>query len=956
MLNLEIKTEDGWRGLQIAQDTSIEMEHRSWLWDEESAGGFSHSFEIDIDANRELFGNSQEVHGERVRSVLEGKKMRMSVMGVPFLFGIVRLDDEIHIEDGKVDIEFCSENQEFNDLIGDMKCTDVKVKDKICVGTVADRIDYHLVLSWKGETYTEEYSIPLPTDVFSVNKYYDVSGNLINSTNVSKPYPEAAYCNMRICIQHRKKNDDGSYEETREYEVFEADRPDSGVCFYVLYFLDCLFLQLGISFDNSALRAMEDFCRLAFFTTKCEYDKEPFNPSSDVTQEELGELFRFRHRNQTINKSHEYYPVGSYIKPHVLYKIANSKNFPDEDVSSLIDSLKSAFALRLNFNRNNTSCKAVLMRDVLRDQTVVDIDALVISEEKSEEAVDGYVLKYSGSDDDTMYNYDVADSPVRIMDYDSIEAKGDNPYCKDALYDKSTGNMYRVKVDDDAEKEEELFPSLFEVGGLQEAWLGDKDSDTAQKKEIGFSPVINNTIKYTTEKSEAGNYEWTTTKQVRRNTNVAEQNIKYAVFVDKELEDATTKVINHYYTSQIRYLEPGNFRTMVYVTVNSMIGYSSRYGFTDNYIEKYEAYTKANSMIDGHTGRVGTKSKPFPAYNETPFADYDAGLALTIMRGPGNEAGIETFDSDYDGEGNAKYQTVSANYNSSIDSIDQTGNAFDYNGTAEGGVDYSGRFSLKPSAKKRMSNFMQVKDGKCTIKSRKEAQYWLDGIWQTNGVDVMDIYSVRLMKSERIHEAGWNDVDTSRELYALCPVAIVSYNKNAEHALARWAVLNASSIYGEYLTPEILQRCLNEEEIYNLNYLQRFVIREGYLLDGEIPPLNKDLFPNIIGLADVYYGLADEYTLTGLENTPDSMYYPIEAAHANRGLLETFHMEQAYFLMNKKILTRKCQMGLAELLRLLENWEHKVRIGDVVGYIYSIKYSLSMDKGVSDVEVVMWYL
>lgn len=948
MLNLEIKTEDGWRGLQIAQDTSIEMEHRSWLWDEESAGGFSHSFEIDIDANRELFGNSQEVHGERVRSVLEGKKMRMSVMGVPFLFGIVRLDDEIHIEDGKVDIEFCSENQEFNDLIGDMKCTDVKVKDKICVGTVADRMDvfFDVTYSYEGSR-SESHSFKLPPVVFETNKILD-NGSIVSTANVSKPYPEAAYCNMRICIQHRKKNEDGSYEETREYEVFEADRPDSGVCFYVLYFLDCLFLQLGISFDNSALRAMEDFCRLAFFTTKCEYDKDMFSMDcQDLYVKILEGLELIPGRDFQSEVENLSYKVRG------VKKFANSKNFPTEDVSSLIDSLKSAFAMRLKFNHNNTSCKAVLMRDVLRDQAVVDIDALVISEEKSEEAVDGYVLKYSGSDDDTMYNYDINETNVVYAEYGSLKASEQKSTDMSAYYDKKTGNMYRVKVDDDAESEDELFPSLFEVGGLQEAWLGDKDSDTAQKKEIGFSPTVSNVIEYTVDAESAGLLQWTVTK---KDKNFDPQKSKYAVFVPIELEAPHTLTIKEEMQTIFSY-SPHDVNY-----VYSRLTFTQRYGYTKDYVEKYNA----------RPGLLYT-TNPVPQFNKSPFAEYDSGLALTIMRGPGNEAGIETFDDDYDGEGNAKYQTVASNYNSCIDSIDHYGNEFDYNGTAEGGVDYSGRFSLKPSAKKRQGTYYRIVGGEYVVRSKEEAKYWMDyymnfktggslRIVHSDNINAMNIYDMPFVKASELRDAGW-DVDTNREYYVLYPIRrnLIQKGYAGNYVFDKWVYLNAFTKEGQVYSKTTVDDCLREDKDYfypdSGAYLNPLIIQSGELKDGAPSDEDSEKFiRDLIGLADVYYGLADEYTLTGLEDTPDSMYYPIDSVHANRGLLETFHMEQAYFLMNKKILTRKCQMGLAELLRLLENWEHKVRIGDVVGYIYSVKYSLSMDKGVSDVEVVMWYL
>ena len=63
-------------------------------------------------------------------------------------------------------------------------------------------------------------------------------------------------------------------ERWAEHWVLEADRQQSGICFYVLYFLDCLFDYLGVSWDNSELLKIEDMRHLCFFTTHCKYDEE----------------------------------------------------------------------------------------------------------------------------------------------------------------------------------------------------------------------------------------------------------------------------------------------------------------------------------------------------------------------------------------------------------------------------------------------------------------------------------------------------------------------------------------------------------------------------------------------------------------------------------------------------------------------------------------------------------
>lgn len=118
--------------------------------------------------------------------------------------------------------------------------------------------------------------------------------------NVSDPYPLKPYCNARVCYKHYDIDEKGEtsskvvnsikgrdgeenlstleremYEDRGPVWVLDANRPQSGICFYVLFFLDCLFEHLGVQFDNSALTAIGDLNRLCFFTTKCAYNIEP---------------------------------------------------------------------------------------------------------------------------------------------------------------------------------------------------------------------------------------------------------------------------------------------------------------------------------------------------------------------------------------------------------------------------------------------------------------------------------------------------------------------------------------------------------------------------------------------------------------------------------------------------------------------------------------------------------
>ena len=85
--------------------------------------------------------------------------------------------------------------------------------------------------------------------------------------------------------------------------------------------------------------------------------------------------------------------------------------------------------------------------------------------------------------------------------------------------------------------------------------------------------------------------------------------------------------------------------------------------------------------------------------NESPLRSYDAGYTLGIMRGPGNQSRLE-YIGNYDGEGNDSWVQTADNYAFTSDTCDNYGSFFDYNGIDIGGIDQSGRISLKLIAEK----------------------------------------------------------------------------------------------------------------------------------------------------------------------------------------------------------------------------------------------------------------
>lgn len=200
---------------------------------------------------------------------------------------------------------------------------------------------------------------------------------LTSYINVSDPYPMKPYCNARVCYAHHDLNDDGTtsdnlvqnseqregedskdnkeqemYEDRGPIWVLDADRPQSGICFYVLFFLDCLFEHLGVQFDNSALTAIGDMNRLCFFTTKCSYDIEPLYAKS------------FYDKNDEAVKA-GLKKVGDVKEPFFFKEAGSEKDVKNlfDDVNTWLSSRGCGGQLKLE-NPKNKSVQEVKYREV----------------------------------------------------------------------------------------------------------------------------------------------------------------------------------------------------------------------------------------------------------------------------------------------------------------------------------------------------------------------------------------------------------------------------------------------------------------------------------------------------------------------------------------------------------------------------------------------------------------
>lgn len=658
--------------------------------------------------------------------------------------------------------------------------------------------DLHEAVLLKTYTYPNGNNVKIP----------DVQTSYIN---VSDAYPQKLFCNARVCYAHHDLNDDGTTSDkivqystqrkgedpnnkNREQEMYEdrgpiwvldADRPQSGICFYVLFFLDCLFEYLGVQFDNSALEAIGDMKRLCFFTTKCAYDTKPLYARSYYTKEDeavkaglkqkgdVKEGFFQKQANsekdvkdlfEDVNKWLDSRGCGGTLKLEnpkdknvqevkyrkVTYKIvekphtgpfynggvfkdtevvtvvddwetvtvgkdnvasitckstikkaqmsasifrmyANEKNFPDESVSDVIDSLEQQFGIKFHYDYEQKKVTAYLIRDVFRKQnpTPRNFHAQVLSMLPIAEKITGVRAGYAAESEakeqrnnvknqvkDFNTDYDYIEYPknstVTSLTYKDIIHKVDSGQMN-VFVDLQTGNKYRVKIDKEFTDASNMEPRLFEVAAMKGVEIGDcstLNEDFIQEFKSSFVPVGMVDANYRMALSSS------------TGSTCATDNPKQPNEVGKQYEGYEFGEVNGSYA-----------KTQMAALVDEDMEHE--------FVKQYVKNTMSSMVADFYvTEELSLRESYDPSSTDdgnSPLQSYDWGLSIAIMRGGGIDATHEAYDYNYDGFGNSKWRTKAGDYALTTDSIDPYGIEYDYNGI-EPGIGNEERFSLKPRA------------------------------------------------------------------------------------------------------------------------------------------------------------------------------------------------------------------------------------------------------------------
>ena len=592
----------------LPQDVSISIEEQNPLFSD--SGSFSYPIEMSVSQNRELFKSIDSPHGRIRPQDLDGLPFELWYDGVMLLYGSTETDEDLDIEEDKCSINLVSSNGDFQSRIDGLQCTDVPLLDEIYLGR------YYPGFTGKAKDEEEGYETMADFEAL-----LDSSNNMdYQAVNVSEPFPVKPYCNIRVCVKRKEKETN----LVSPYQVLDVDRPWSSPCFYVAYFYKCLFAYLGYMVKEDHMCDVEDMKRLAFITTKCEHRLG--------TKESMGKRDKIK-AGKYVDAWLKFDDVDYELDVVYNYPVyATEKNFPETDVSSVLESMFNAFGLKVVANDKDNTISIFYMRDILRDNEVIDAPMKVNDLQVAYSKVTGVKMTYDGDDKDTAFHYKDYSTEIRTISYQQLMRTNISAYDKKLYVVPATGNKYRIKIDEDAEKEgdeKNLNPVLFEVAQFSDYVVGE-ESDSMEELSLGFTPLIENDIR--------SNYE-------RYNTNTQ----TLALYVDGAEVD-----------------KPGKMSLRA-------IGQGTHTWFGG-----------------GHTWWIDLHQNLPIRYaeeqQENPVTAYDCGFMLGVMRGAGNKSGYAIQIENYDGNGNSAWVAVEDEYHTTADSIDAYGNHYDYNGTIEGGV------------------------------------------------------------------------------------------------------------------------------------------------------------------------------------------------------------------------------------------------------------------------------
>ena len=1036
-LSLEVfdRTGTGSKFATLPEDTTITIVETSDVF--ASGNVWSHSFTLNAHANAHIFGSVGDMRGSRLHDLVDRRRARLWITGVPMYYGYLKLDAEAGIDrEGNFEVKFECGQKTFEERIDGVSAREVSVGDVpigVAVNRVREVVNSHDVLihfildglaaacekdsNLKGIS-EKKWGLTIEGDAGVLNKTTHVqrwpklvkshgkvwngdSVEDIDFTNVQTPYDAGhSFCNVNICYP-LKVNKNGEEIVGRGYTLRSAhDQPttdggdyqtryNNAPNFYLLHFIDRLFKDMNIFVEENQALNVEDLKRVFMLNYGCHYteieeegthltpaDKlskygqyyVPFVKEGEISYLlkdwnwgcQLGLLDNVSGKvllkNVEIDNADTgdvIYSAGS-IEGKITYyagwnefgdvplhhdlsinskEIARSAysgylayatgdNYPNVDISEIIDAMKTMFGVRFLFNRDYTKVRIVLLRNIFRNSNVQRIDCEVLSQEKTDNNTRGFRVTYGKGKDDTSFYYKgFADLFQRAHktwinnsdkhDYSQWDLDADYGTIKTSVsaMDKkcyvtpNTGNAYIVKVDED---EDVLFPSLFENAAFMDAEDGDcslseTESETVEEIKIGATPAIPNEIGNT-----------------------------YAMLFNGEMKAPASDDAN----SQPKILTFGKLaKTVDWIdegTSSADVDYIIK-GKLDSYIaEGFHIKLEDNySVADG----------------DTPFDTADPGLCFGIMRGSGDNAFVRYSADPDDNEENDTWDVQpGSGAVCHPDTCDSYGNMFDYNGTLK--VDtVAGAITALQQLWPNSNIDLVYTDGH-VIRDNSTCIKTACGVTVTDSTGKKKVLlfasPVTRPTIQFIVMAGqyaWNfEGMTDEEMYQYDAGA------NGNH----WLVETDSSAERLKTLLELERRAFSAERPDGPMYIDhgvgskygRFSLKlRANKPNPEFDPLQEE----------THY----DPEHPELNTNPRYLHITDEDLQ-RRGIVPQFYSEYSYWVLNARVAVLETRMELAQMLTIDKSV--RVEIAGITGFIRKMQFDVNNKTGMGTVKMEILYI
>lgn len=718
------------------------------------------------------------------------------------------------------------------------------------------------------------------------------------------------------------------------------------------------------------------------------YDTQHVNPSEIPEIDKINVKIKTIEEWRTANREN-YEKDNGYL--HEAF--ASKECFPNVDISEVIKAIENGFGVRFLFSDNYQRVRIVLLKNIFNDTEIQNITCEMTGKDvKVENNIRGFRMTYGNTDDTQFYYKGFADQMAHIKtlwpdesdkhDYShwKLDANYASMINKVSAFDKTcyvtpnTGNAYIVKVDKDAKRYNELHPSFLGCADFMDAEDGDctGDAETIHEINVGFMPAIMNDVNWEKERSGDADgplYALFVDEKMRprrpeleEGVDYSDPEVDYKIYSDPTAADGSDKGL-YGKDSKAKEMKdggivkPGEFTVAsdMYVTQDRLradVHYSIfKYQVDlhgESEIVEYKITWPLTFSIEGYINegyRLYLQDNFEPNDDGiAPVETHDWGLTLGIMRGSGSDAHVNYAADPDDHEGNQTWNIVAgSSVTAHPDTCDSYGNLWDYNGESSG-IGSDGRLSLKLRAEKPNPYYDQTRPEFETISTKAAAAEAMTTIFTTSNCDLLNRPKV---PNATMRAAGW---DCPGDGYAtVCSVGLAVRDDHGNLHELLWTPILSN---GNVMSADELRTYVGTYDGYSMSSLKTEEARyNDLLLDIDTTGKRAEMLHE---LQAIYYAEDGEYVAPVAISTNPRYLEITNPDLQQRGLSDQLYKAFSIFIRNAKVIKRPVRMELAQLLAIDKT--KRVRVGDIMGFIRKMQYTVSNETGLGEVTMEIMYI